>query len=243
MSLPIENYIIDIVFVVDATNGGAIIDNVKEGIKQINEQLYKGFEAWRGISREQLPLREKLVFFGDYATEADKAIIQTEFFDMATQKEEFEKQLEREDIKMRGGDSPENGLEALFTAINSDWTPIGKGVYGRHVIVLISDAYPLRLYERDGCPGYVADDFPSNVAELESIWNESDYYKTTTLSRRHKRLILCVPGGEDYHRRTWQDVSCWEHVSLNPVELHGGCSEARDVGLFHSVFEEIFRSE
>lgn len=64
---------------------------------------------------------------------------------------------------------------------------------------MITDAYPLNLGERNGCEGYVADDYPENVKEMEEIWSERVTLGGghTKLNPGKKRLFLLVPDDAD----------------------------------------------
>lgn len=233
----IKEFNLDIVYVIDATGNGAIIDNVKSGIAEYGEKLAKFCKD--KFVRPVKTVREKLVFFGDFAMEGKNAIIETEFYDSATQKTEFLKQLDRDDVRMSGGDMPENGLEALYTAMKSDFCKIDlkNGINGRHVIVLISDAYPLKLGERKGCFGYDADAYPADIEKLKEVWDLAGYPQSEIPLSEFKRLVMYVPEGRDPNGHTWDDAFFWTDTCICPIQPNM-CGA--DADLFHEgIFSEI----
>ena len=232
---------LDVVYVVDATNGGAITENAREHITRFGEELVEYCKAH--VCGEQ-SLREKFVFFGDFATEGEDAIIETEFYE-STRRAEFLANLDREDIKMSGGDLPENGFEALYTAMKSDWRPVyrKRDIGVRHIIVLITDAYPLELRERDGAFGYEANAYPADQLRLREIWEEAGSpISGISMSKEHKRLVVYAPDGCDNSRHSWENVRDWEKTISMGLAAGGcggdigECTEANGV-----IFEEIFR--
>lgn len=217
MGLQGEDYKIDIAFVIDATGSmGPIMASVKASALSLGDQIVKALsDAKKPVEQ----LRMRVIDFADYATEADDAIHQTDFYTMPADKQKFTDAINNIQYDRRGGDIPENALEALFIAMNSDWVPLAKGEKGRHIIIMMTDAYPLKLHERDGSMGYVADDFPSNVQELQNIWDAAGSQDaTTSLSRKNRRLILFVPDGDDGAGHGWGDVLGWDYAATKIVD-------------------------
>lgn len=237
MGLQGEDYKIDIAFVIDATGSmGPIMASVKASALSLGDQIVKALEE-AGKPVEQLRMR--VIDFADYATEADDAIHQTDFYTMPADKQKFTDAINNIQYDRRGGDIPENALEALFIAMNSDWVPLAKGEKGRHIIIMMTDAYPLKLHERDGSMGYVADDFPSNVQELQNIWDAAGSQDATTLlSKKNRRLILFVPDGDDGAGHDWSDVLGWEKTLATIVDSGAGMDKI-DI---KTITEEIVRS-
>ncbi len=234
-------YKIDICFVIDATGSmHPIIDQVKEQASQLHEKIVNGLkESNKNVSE----LRLKVIDFADFGFEQDDAIHQSNFFtiDQIDNFKECLASIKIEDARGgRGGDEPENGLEALYLAMNSDWTPLPRGEKGRHIIVLFTDASPLALGERDGSIGYCKDDYPADIEELSSVWHEKEPdqggTKLTPISCKNKRLILYVPEGEG--ERSWQPVTQWEQTTTSFVNAAEGLQNVS----IDAILAEIVRS-
>ena len=235
---PMKMYL-DVVYVVDATNGGAIIENARKQITRFGREL-PAFS--NNYVCAVYSMREKLVFFGDFATEGENAIIETEFYE-STRRAEFLANLDREDIKMSGGGS-ENGFEALFTAMRSDWRQVDfdKRERVRHIIVLITDAYPLRLREREGAFGYNPDDYPDNCTCLQNVWDSSGEQDSgLSLSKWDKRLVLVAPYGRDDKGHSWDDVMCLDKVFSIDTAADNNCEGVELCS--NASFVEIYRGD
>lgn len=236
MGLQGIGYKLDIVFVIDATGSMTpIMNQVKANALTLGDRICDEMKA---ANKPVDELRLRVIDFADFASEGDEAIRLSDFYKMPEEKAAFEKRVNDIDIDMRGGDIPENGLEALFAAINSDWVKIGAGEKGRHIIVLMTDAVPLNLQERAGCVGYNAEEYPSNIEELTEIWNADAQSTTTKLSPSKKRLIVYAPAGKDAQGHTWDDVTSWEWVTGATVDPSTGL-EGIDLSV---IIAEIVRS-
>ncbi len=236
MGLQGMGYKMDIVFVIDATGSMTpIMNQVRANALTLGDKICEGMKA---SGKPVDELRMRVIDFADYASEGDEAIRLTDFFNMPADKEKFENAINAIDIDRRGGDVPENGLEALFVAMNSDWVKIGAGENGRHVIVLITDAVPLNLQDRAGCVDYPADEYPSNIEELSEIWNADAQSAITKLSPSKKRLVLYAPAGTDAAGHTWDTVRSWEWTTSTEVDASTGL-EGIDMS---AIIAEIVRS-
>ncbi len=211
---------IDIVFVIDSTESMAPIkQQVQQFVLSFGDQICKGFEkVWRPINQ----LRVKVIDFADFATEGYDAIRSTDFFTLPDEMEYFEKAIKDIGFDRRDGKGAENGLEALYYAIKSDWVKFAKGEYGRQVIVLITDALPLHLQERAGCEGYFEDDYPSNVEELSQVWHADAQFPLSRLVPDEKRLVLFAPEGADEAEHSWTNVIGWEYSTYFDVNAKVG---------------------
>ena len=242
MGLQGMGYKVDIAFVIDATGSmGPIMDKMKAKALTLGDEIK---DALKAANKEVSEMRLRVIDFGDYATEGDAAVRQTDFFKIPEERADFEEAVKNIQYEYRGGDDPENALEALFIAMDSDWVKIKPGVEkGRHIIVLMTDAYPLNLQERDGCADYPSDDFPSDVNELQAIWDErggsqSADTKTTKLGYANRRLVLFAPEGKDGAGHSWDAVSAWENTTMTPVSSDNGL-EGIDLS---GIIAEIVRS-
>ena len=168
----------------------------------------------------------RVIDFADFVSEAEEAIHASKFFTLPEEQAELEQAVRAIEYKDRGWDEPENALEALWTAINSDWVDLSGIKKGRHVIIVITDAYPLHLGERNGCKGYVAEDYPESVQKMEEIWNEIQcpWEGGRKLDPRKKRLLLLVPKGSDgWH--SWDEVSEWDYTIMEAIDSNTDFSE------------------
>ena len=241
----LSSYNIDICFVIDATGSmSPIIDEVKSRVLSLHQEIINGMQsAHKPINK----LRVKVVDYADFATEGDDAIHQTAFFDLPEETDKLEAAVRGISLETapgsgmgKGGDAPENGLEALFIAMNSDWTPLSSTQKGRHVIVVLTDAPPLNLQERDGCIGYEASEYPGDVKELEALWAEeesSQGSKMLKISKAYKRLVLFTPDGV-IDGRSWGEVEQWENTTHTAVSAADGL---KGVNL-DDIIAEIVRS-
>ncbi len=201
---------LDIVLVIDATDSmGPFIDDLHDFVPA----LYGRLDA----ARETLPLsvRIRIVDFADYMSEGDDTLHESDFFEMPEDMDKLLAYTSYIRYDMRGADMPENALEGLWLAMRSDFrTPTP---FGAHIIVMLTDAMPLRLQERADCIGYDSENTPSDIQEMEDIWNDpGDVGLSLSGRSSHRELILCAPGGRqgDY---TWEEVMDWrcvEHVGV-----------------------------
>ena len=216
----LKQYKIDIVLVIDATGSmGPFMGQVKEGILAVPGEIKEALEK---ENKHVEQMRIKVIDFGDYGYDGSDAIHQTEFFDAETDGEKIVNAINGIEYIGRGGDAPENGLEALYEAMASDWAEPKPN--GRHIIVLVTDAPPLNLGERAECVGYDKDRYPESVEDLGEIWNPSDMQGGDTglkLSPLKARLVLFAPQGV-IAGHTWDDVTKWERVVSKPVDAASG---------------------
>ncbi len=230
-----KSYKLDIAFVIDATGSmGPIIETVRQRVLSLGDDIVAAMaESNKPVSQ----LRVRVIDFADFGSEGDDAIHSTEFFTLPDQADKFQAAINGINIEMRGGDVPENALEALFIAMNSDWTSFGAD-NGRHIIVLMTDASPLNLQERNGCVGYQSDLYPADINELESIWSENDAQAAITkLHPRRKRLLLFVPDGT-IADHSWDQVKGWEFTTSTSVDPARGLGDID----YSTIIAEIVRS-
>ena len=209
---PIEMFA-DVVFVIDSTGG---MDRAMPHVRDFARRFLKTLaEVAEEYDKPIGKLRTRIVDFSDYGYEGEDALHQTDFFVLPDEADKFDAALEGIEYECRGGDIPENGLEALYYAMKSNWYEGERNERGRHVIVLISDAPPLRLHEREGCIGYPSDEIPENISELEEMWC-APQEAGLKLTRQRRRMILLVPEECDLDGRTWRHVAEWEYpLSMN----------------------------
>ncbi len=215
-----ENRKIDIVFVIDGTGSMApcidmIKDAAKEFYQKFNESMIK-----RGSTIDSL--RIKNIVFRDYETDGALSMEQSAFFEIPTDLADYEANLNSISAQ-GGGDLPENGLEALHYAFNSDFVAIGPK--DREVIVLFTDADALDLHERSA-----SSDYPKDMVDMAGLtreWIAPAQESGSKLTKKGKRLVIYAPASSKY-----ADVSKkLPSSNFVPVEL--------GTGLVDFSFDEI----
>ena len=237
----LKTYKIDIAFVIDATGSmGPFMDKIKADIVKIPAIIRNGFEQ---VGKIVESMRIKVIDFGDYGFDGSDAIHQTEFFDVETEGEKIIDAVNNIRYEKRGGDVPDNGLEALYEAMASDW--VEPKPNGRQIIILVTDAPPLDLGERAGCDGYDKDRYPKTIEELEEVWSPLDLVggePKVKLCLPKARMLLVAPQGI-IAGHTWDEVAKWFTASFYPVEPGKGAGVSiadiieNDIGyIVHSSF-------
>ena len=213
---------IDLVFCIDGTGSmSGIIDNLKRHAKRFKTELTEALvEANTNITS----LRIKVITFRDYYDDPD-AMVESRFFELPVDQADFEREIDSIDAH-GGGDAPENGLEALYLAMKSDFY---TGDKDRQIIVLFTDADAIPLKDRAGCPDYPAD--MVDWHDFCEIWAGAQ--SSLKLRSRLKRLILFAPLGTKYET----DFK-WNRVTYVPVEPREGLKELD----FSVVIKEIVKS-
>lgn len=141
-------YYVDVVMCIDATGSmDPILDEVRNTALTLNERFMQAMED-SGKRAEQF--RVKVVVFRDYMIDSEP-MKESDFFVLPDQKEAFKRFLDAIEAT-GGGDEPENGLEAIATALQSDW--VQEGHKQRHVVLMFTDASALELGARKGCPNF-----------------------------------------------------------------------------------------
>lgn len=233
-------YNVDICFVVDATASmGELIGTVQQNILKFYPDLIaKADEKGKHVDQ----LRIKVVTFRNYEYDGPQAITESPFFMLGNHaqcpNEENELRRYVENIVADGGSGSrsenfrENGLEALATAMQSDWDKGGDK--RRHVIVLFSDIAPMTFEEMraKNLPQYPADQMPQNMDELTDMW---DAPQGALMARASKRLVLFAPDCE-----VWDEISSnWTEVMHWPAKAGAGLSEADYSTILDTVMNSI----
>lgn len=197
---------VDIVFCIDGTGSmGPIMDNVKAGATTFKDDLLNAIKEGAEVES----VRVRLITFRDYGVD-EHPMEQTDWFELGVDDDFFKNSLDS--IKpMGGGDLPENGLEALWYAMKSDFV---TGPNDRQVIVLITDADALPMDARKSSPKY-----PSDVGTLEdlaSMWmGLSQDDPNVKLQQYNKRLIMYAPAKTAYEELVPLLEGCM-YVPVNP---------------------------
>lgn len=181
---------IDVVFCIDGTGSMApCIESVKSNARKFHLEFVS---AMTDLGSEIDSMRVKVIVFRDYHDDGEQAMVQSPFFELPTDTADFEKFLV--DINANGGgDGPENGLEAIYYAMKSDFT---TGAKDRQVIVLFTDADALELKARAHEAGYPED--MVDEEEFIKMWTCMAQDSSFKLRERNKRLVMFAPDGTKY---------------------------------------------
>ena len=199
---------IDVVFCIDGTGSMApCIESVKANAKRFHLEFVS---AMTDLGSDIDSMRVRIIVFRDYKDDGDQSMVQSPFFELPQDSTEFDAYLA--DITASGGgDGPENGLEALYYAMKSDFT---TGSNDRQVIVLFTDAEALDLKARAKEPGYPEDMVDEKGLAL--LWSCAAQDSSVKLRDRNKRLVMFAPDGTKYKELKGKlNRSLFEPVSMS----------------------------
>ena len=222
---------VDIVLCVDGTASmRSMIEQVKETAKSLDMMFLD-------VMQKKVPpmavkedgLRFKVIVF----RRTTKPLEESDFFSMEdpAQREAFYRFVDGINIE-DDGDTPANALEAIATAVKSQWQSEG-GRYRRQMIFVFTgtSTYDLSNYARRDMPFY-SDGMPRNAEELESIWNDGSQEFAPNYSPRRGRMVIFAPmrtgfKNDDPDSRIieWERLSFWDRVWLVPVKENGRCED------------------
>lgn len=218
------DYNVDLIMCIDGT--GSMNDKIKD-VKDNALTFYKKFkDAMDKSGRMVNQLRVKVIVFRDYSCDA-QPMVESPFYVLSGNSDDespafqsFVNAIEASG----GGDAPENALEAIALAINSDW--VRTGAVRRHVIQVYTDAPALELQKRAGQPGYPSD-MPADLSELHELWFGQ------TMEPRAKRLQIFAPNCEPWST----EICSWDKTVWIPVSA--GLAEADVESCIHVLVESI----
>lgn len=195
----VTKYTIDIVMCIDGSGSmGSLIETVKSSAILFYENLVTGLKE-QGIDTELLCI--KVLVFRTFISDKANALNQSIFFQLPLEKNKFVDFVKQ--ITATGGssDGPEDGLECLATAIQSEWNKKSE----RHLklIVVWTDAGTHLLEQNVNTAN--ADyprHLPKTFEQLTKLWNED-----VALNISAKRLVLYAPS-----RYAWNEIQKWEDV-------------------------------
>lgn len=186
----------DIVYCIDLTSSmRPIINKVKETAVTLHDNLQKKMRD--SYSRSIKQLRVKVIGFRDAYCDGELSFEVSDFFYLPEEAEEFKHFVDRLEAK-GGGDLPENALEAIAMAMQSDWcTTLDSSVRKRHIIVLFTDAPAHELEQsKDGIDENYPENMPKSYSELMDMWYGQGI-GVTTLNQIAKRMAVYAPKTAD----------------------------------------------
>ncbi len=204
---------IDIVFCIDGT--GSMVDCIKT-VKDHARNFYSMLvEKMTRLGSDIDETRVKVIVFRDYKEDGDTAMQISEFFTLDQDAPEYEKFLLGVTAH-GGGDLPENGLEALYYAMQSKFE---CGDNDRQIIVLFTDTDALPLGARKD-----AELYPKDMVDetgLERMWIGKDQERGGYLNQLTKRLVIFAPAGTVYE----QIAKKWNLTWYKPVASERGLED------------------
>ena len=217
-------YAVDIVFYIDKTfSMKPVIDLTKESALRFHADLSRVMEE---KTKKIDKLRIRTIAFGDIYADGADWLKESSFFELPDETDSFNSFIK--DIRVEGGgDEPENGLEALALAMNSDWTT--EGTRRRHIIVLYTDAsaHSLELSQEK-------DSSAAPVGLAKSFEELSEQWVNQSMESNARRLILYAPDANP-----WTEISnYWNQVVHFPSKAGSGLEEV-DYG---SIIDAIANS-
>ena len=220
-------YNVDIVMCIDCTGSmGSLLDTVKINALKFYPDLKARCDA---KGKEIFELRIRVIGFRDFYADEANAIQDSGFFNIPDQESEF-KSFVNGLQPMGGGDEPENGLEALAMAINSDWTKGGDR--RRHIVVIWSDAstHPIGL---EKCKNeYYPNNMPKDFNELFDWWHDAQNGK---MNHNAERLIIFAPDAE-----SWTDMgNSWENTIHHPAKAGTGLTDVDYETIMAAIVESV----
>jgi hypothetical protein len=217
-------YNVDMVLCIDATGSmSPIIDMVKSQALKLHEDLMADLaEKDKHIDM----LRVKIIAYRDYYCDGNRAMIESKFYKLPTEKAEFSTFVNSLDAD-GGGDEPENGLEALALAIKSDW--VSEGDKKRHLVVVWTDASSHQL-ERSGKPESYPKNMPKDLNELTDLWCNGQI-----IGQRARRLLLFGPS-----MYPWSDITdSWDNVIHFPSKAGEGLRDMDYQEILNTISQSI----
>ena len=214
-------YNVDICLCIDAT---ASMHSCIEMTKEKALSIYPALQAEMSGSQKTInQLRIKVILFRDYGVDPDP-MVESEFFTLPEDGAAFQEFVDNIEVS-GGGDLPENALEAIAKALQSDWTTEGKK--RRHIVLVFTDAEALQLGERASAPGYPTD-IPTDLAGLGAWWEKTDQSFSGTYDTAAGRMVVFAP---NVYPWTNDDIGVWNRVVLQESEAGSGLED--------TSFEEV----
>lgn len=203
------DYNIDIVICIDATGSmDPILDEVKRTALAFN-QMFRDAMLSSGKTVEQL--RVKVIAFRDYIIDSEP-MRSSDFFVLPDEERKFKDFLDSIEAS-GGGDEPENALEAIATALKSDW--VTTGGKRRHVILLFTDASALPLNARSTCKDYPGD-LPKSLEDLGAWWEGASQYYYSNYEAKSGRMVVFCP-----RKEPWLQMGIWNRYWATYSDKYG----------------------
>ena len=196
-------YNVDISMCIDGTGSmSPIIEQVKQDAMAFCDKFHAAMD---GDGKNVDQLRIRVITFRDFAYTDAPALECSEFFSLPEQNEAFRSYVSGI-VAKGGGDEPESALEAMATAMRSDWTT--DGGKRRHVVLMFTDASAVKLDDpsRTSHPDY-PENMPKSMAELSEMWAGVSQTLGGMPEERSARLVVFAPNATP-----WNELPSWNRV-------------------------------
>lgn len=232
------DYKVDIVMCIDITGSMQdCIDTVKNRALQFWPDLK---EALAAASKNVSDVRVKVIGFRDFEADGDGALEISRYFNLSDQGSsdpEDYKAFVNGLVADGGGDEPENSLEALALAIQSDWVQTGDK--RRHVIVMFTDASAHKLEDANRSNPNYPENMPESFEDLTDVWMTPSSGQQggtkTKLKQPAKRLIVFGP--EVY---PWPEIyESWDQVVYNPSKAGTGLDDVSYEDIINAIVGSV----
>lgn len=213
-------YAVDIVLCIDATGSMRnLIDMVKKNALSLYNDIANGMATER---KKISTFRVKVIAFRDYLADGENAMKYSRFFNLPEENELFQ-EVVNSIYASGGGDEPEDGLEALAYAMQSDWTNERDTEKRRQIIVVWTDASVHEIgFGKEGKT------YPKNMVkdfiELSDMWGD-EQTNSEFMDFRSKRLILFAPEEVKGVSTLWNDVADWDNTITIPSRAGEGLQD------------------
>lgn len=195
------SYQVDLVLCIDCTKS---MTDLIESVQDVALQFHDDLNTMMLHENKQLSeLRVRVIGFRDFFYDDAPALIESDFFHLPQENEEFATFVRSLRAK-GGGDNPESALEALSLAINSPWK--FDGAKRRHVITLWTDDAAHDLQERKYRP--LMHDYPEqgiarSLEQLTTWWRDR-----RLIDQDGRRLVLFAPTLHPWDKiyRQWEET-------------------------------------
>jgi len=211
----LTTYTVDVVFCIDVT---ASMTPYLTELKKLSLNFSNVLQSEMEVKEKAIEkLRARIVWFRDLGESSEDAIGATPFFSLPSQQHLLAEAMESLNAS-GGGSYPESSLEALWTAMNSDWQTVGKR--RRHIIVLATDDSAHRLGKFPFELEQVKFPTPKDMAELQKRWGIIGMDEHSVMDKSARRLVLFAPDKDP-----WPSLEKWPNVTWLPSSAGAGLSE------------------
>lgn len=219
---------VDLALVLDLTSTMQnLIAVLQQNFRSFRTLLEEFLKKRYGDRRKLGRLRVRIVGFRDYNyTGVDPEdplsipMLQTPFYDLDNEPEWAELQSFVDQLRCGGGgDMPRSALEALYYAINSEWSEFVPGRRGYQMIVLFTDVAANRL---DDVRNTMNPDYPKDMPRsLDELHAEYEW----RMRDQSRRLLLFAPDEQypwnemEYDWHATKVVTVQNDRKLNEVSI------------------------
>lgn len=179
-------------------------------------------------------VRIQLILFRDYA-DHPMAIRKSRHFILPDQMYFFDLYINQLVANIEG-DEPENGLEAIATAIHNEWS--FDIIPSQGLIILLSDgpAHPLTPgLSRADFPGYPLH-MPTSIEALGLMWDEMQNKRQNIHVKHHPvELVMFAPNDADTYGR----LLALQHTSIHPVDVGEGLASLEIKEMLEKIVSQL----